>query len=663
MAKIKLLMAFHCHQPVDNFDHVFHRAYEKSYLPFIDVLKRHPKVKVALHYSGCLLDWCMKNKPEFIKLLKALVKSGQAEMMTGGYYEPILSIIPDRDKRGQIRLMSDYLEKTFGSKPRGLWLTERVWEPYLAKVLHEAGVEYTIADDSHFFLSGMQEDQTYGYYVTESEGKPVKIFPSLKTLRYSMPFKAPEETIGFLKSAAREGEERLFVFGDDGEKFGLWPHTYTWVYERGWLENFFSALEANSDWINMCTFSEALDTVEPKGRVYLPCASYSEMMEWSSGYFNTMFTKYPEANSMHKRMLMVSEKIARLQGGPAAEEALHELYKSQCNCGYWHGVFGGFYLYHLRASIYHHLLMAEGIADEAKAGKAQAEYAVLDYDDDGHEEVIVATDRLSYIISPRQGGGMIELDDRKKCVNILNVMSRRPEPHHEKLKDVEAQVLVRDGDDDDGQPQSIHDIIKVKERGLEQLLAYDDLRRMSLADHILETGLTAERFSNNDYVERADFVAEAYAHKEDKERGGVSVTLSRTSATLGTKLKVEKTVTAYAGKATLHVRYEIKNVGKKKAVCRFGSEYNLSVRPPDAEAVKALSDQKKYTFQDEWNDMALTFAFEDKVDIWQCPIFTISDSEGGMEKNYQGMCLVVSACLSLQPGDTYKTGWAMAVGT
>jgi len=101
--KIYLALAIHSHQPVGNFDFVFAEAYEKAYLPMIEALEKHPTIRLALHYTGPLRDWLLANRSELIERIAALVSRGQVEMMTGGYYEPILVAIPDVDKLGQVR--------------------------------------------------------------------------------------------------------------------------------------------------------------------------------------------------------------------------------------------------------------------------------------------------------------------------------------------------------------------------------------------------------------------------------------------------------------------------------------------------------------------------------------------------------------------------------
>ncbi len=211
MKKINLGLGLHFHQPVDNFDHVFKEAYDKSYRPFIDVLERYPNIKLTLHYSGSLLEWIETNRPELLKRIAHLVAKGQVEMMTGGFYEPILSVIPRKDGIGQISMLTEYIKNKFHTEPEGMWLTERIWEPHLPGILNEAGVKYLIIDDTHFRYAGLLEHQLYGYYSTEDLGKIVYLFPSSERLRYTIPFREPHETIEYLRSIATEEGERILV--------------------------------------------------------------------------------------------------------------------------------------------------------------------------------------------------------------------------------------------------------------------------------------------------------------------------------------------------------------------------------------------------------------------------------------------------------------------
>src|SRR5262249_36138613 len=145
-----LVLLIHAHQPAGNFEHVFEKAYDTCYLPFIEQLEAHPAIHMGLHYSGPLLTWIERHRPDYFTRIKGLVRRGQVEMVGGGFYEPILVSIPTDDQHEQIARLATYIEDRFGDRPTGAWLAERVWEPQLPSALANAGVGYTLVDDIHF---------------------------------------------------------------------------------------------------------------------------------------------------------------------------------------------------------------------------------------------------------------------------------------------------------------------------------------------------------------------------------------------------------------------------------------------------------------------------------------------------------------------------------
>ena len=280
MNKITFLLGIHNHQPIGNFDEVFEEAYRKSYKPFMEVLWRHPAVKWNLHCTGILWDWLAAHHADYLDRAREMAARGQVELLSGGFYEPILAILPDADKIGQIQKLSRFIETHFGTKPQGMWCAERVWEPHLPKPIREAGIEYTVLDDTHFLSAGLTKEQLSGYYKVEEQGLALDVFPISQDLRYLIPFSKPEDSIDFMKKSAqswRGGVRPALVMADDGEKFGLWPKTFELVYEEGWLEKFLTLIEKNSDWLETATFAEFRKNNRAVGRTYLPTASYFEM--------------------------------------------------------------------------------------------------------------------------------------------------------------------------------------------------------------------------------------------------------------------------------------------------------------------------------------------------------------------------------------------------
>ena len=707
MKKINFLFGIHCHQPVGNFPEVMRQAYFDSYLPFMEMMEAHPSIRFTAHYSGILFEWFEENHPEFIDKLRMLVKRGQLELMTAGFFEPILPIIPDEDKLGQIKMETDYIKKNFLTTPRGLWLTERVWEPHLPKVLNEAGAEYIAVDDYHFISAGVEEKDLTGYFVTEEEGRTLNVFPISKQLRYLVPFRVPQETIDHLKSLATEAGDRAAVLADDGEKFGVWPGTHKWVFEDKWLENFLKALEENRDVIRTMTFSEYMDEHGPAGRIYLPTASYSEMMEWAlplesalkferiteemrsfgkyddykqfirGGFFRNFFAKYPESNNMHKKMLHVSEKIAALSKGKKLglssdardsqiEAAKKLLWKGECNCAYWHGVFGGLYLNYLRHAVYENLIAAEIDADRIAYGEQKfLDVKNLDFDKDGNDELLISNNFINLYLSPSSGGALFELDFRPKNFNLLNGLSRKEEAYHKKIRDAASQQ---------GQPggvASIHDIVRLKEPGLEKYLVYDWHRRLSFQDHFIAIDTDIDDFKCVRYKELGDFILEPYIPSVKKTPAEVIVTLKRRGSVIikGNNIPVEltKTMTIMKGQSQINVLYEITNISNEGLDAVFGVEFNFSMlggHSPDRyyEAPgKQLEDRSlastgeisqcsEIKIIDDWKGFVVSLQPGGLDRLWRFPIETVSQSEAGFERTYQSSLVFPNKRIILEPG-------------
>ena len=167
-------------------------------------MEDYPDLPFVLHTSGPLLEWLVENQHGYIARMKALVDSGRVEILGGGFFEPILTMIPHRDRVGQIRAFADYLEEVFGVRPRGVWIAERVWEQHLVSALAEAGVEYTVLDDFHFQRAGVDDREMKGFFLTEEDGHLLKVFPISERLRYLIPFREPHDCYEHLRRVAAE---------------------------------------------------------------------------------------------------------------------------------------------------------------------------------------------------------------------------------------------------------------------------------------------------------------------------------------------------------------------------------------------------------------------------------------------------------------------------
>src|SRR5258708_13496348 len=123
-SSIHLGLLLHNHQPVGNLPSVFQQGYEESYLPMIQALDRHPEVRLSLHYTGSLLDWIEEAHPEFLERIAVLARRNQIEIVSGGYYEPILPSIPSNDKVAQIQRLTSLIQRDLSTQSMVMCLAQ-----------------------------------------------------------------------------------------------------------------------------------------------------------------------------------------------------------------------------------------------------------------------------------------------------------------------------------------------------------------------------------------------------------------------------------------------------------------------------------------------------------------------------------------------------------
>jgi hypothetical protein len=687
VAKFQFVLFIHAHQPVGNFDDVIERAYAQSYLPFVQVLARHPSIRVGLHYTGSLLEWIERAHPEYFDLLRTLVQRGQVELAGGGFYEPILVAIPPEDRHEQITRLAGYIEKHFGARPRGAWLAERVWEPQLPSSLAPSGVEYTLVDDNHFLGAGFELEQLYGYYVAEDQRHSVKVLPGLKAFRYLIPFRAPAETIEFLRVCAKEHPGGFAAMGDDLEKFGVWPGTHKLCYTDGWLENLFIALEQNSDWLETTTPAAAVSSRAPLGRADLPTASYSEMMEWAlptaarnryhalstefaertemlpflrGGIWRNFFSKYGESNLLHKKMLHVSEKVRKLFEHPhplqafrdAREHARTLTLRGQCNDSYWHGVFGGLYSPHLRTELWRSLIQAEAIADAlANPSGHYQNVATMDFDSDGHDEIYFTSDRYAAVLCPADGATISALDCRQSNAALVNSLTRRPESYHAKLKNLKAGETRG--------AHSIHEQTRAKETDLDRWLNYDlwarhCFRLLLFGREKKHPDCSTARLAEDPALAGGNYRATKVSPtqttlvSEASEDWTAEKTFSFANSAAGFGILCDATLRRAApGSASLYVGIEaVLNFLAPSAQDRY-FEFAGERQPLRWSAVAPGSNLRVV---DEWQGVSVTLTAPHAQEIWITPIETVSESEEGFERIYQGSQIIAVWPLELASG-------------
>jgi 4-alpha-glucanotransferase len=650
----------HNHQPIGNFDGVLRETTELAYQPFLALLKSRPELRLTVHCTGSLLEWLREHARPTFDLLGEVVASGRVELLTGGYYEPILAILPDADKRGQIQRLSEFLAREFGVRPRGMWLAERVWEPHLARALHEAGVEYVLVDDRHFALTGLDPEELAGYYLTEEQGATLGVFPINHRLRHLIPFAEVDKSLEYL--GEQRGRAAALTVVDDGEKFGAWPGTHKLVYQEGWLNNFFDRVLAEP-WLRLATFADVKDRLPATGRVYLPTASYQEMGEWAlpsdaaqgleeakrdvgplenggrvaglfrGGFWRNFLVKYPEVADWYWKMLRLSGTIDGALAARPADAALlaarESLWRGQANDAYWHGVFGGCYLPHLRRAVKSALLDAE--ARVAAMGEPVS-VASGDLNGDGRREIAVRTPALAVTVAQDQGGTLTEIAALSH--DLADVLSRRREAYHVRIGATRGEGM-----------RSIHDAPPEKEPGLAGLLAYDRFRRASLLDGLFPADGALDAVEPW-AASRLALGSAAFEATLEHGRDGADITLRHRHA--DPALGVDKRVSVRG--ATVAARYGLSG----GAGGRWAVQWNLALSAGEAEgryltlpgrpslgSAGRIADVNEVTLVDEWLGLQARLTWAPGAELAWGPVETISVSEAGFERIYQGLALLL----------------------
>jgi len=648
--RILLPLLFHLHQPVGNFPGTFAYAFRRSYRPLLNALDESG-LPFNLHISGGLLDWLVAEQPGYIKQLRRLVGDGRLELLGGGYHEPILTMLPQDDRQRQLLRLADRVEGLFGVRPTGAWLAERVWEPVLAGELHRAGYRYTLLDEAHFRGLVTEKNQKGRIFATEDGGLPLAIFPIEEKLRYLIPWNEPEETLAYLNQQRPQGDENAVVtVMNDGEKLGLWPGTHEVCYEEGWVRRFLTLLR-QTDWLEPLLLSEALAAVPPRSSIYLPTGSYDKMELWAlptelrrkqeqtenprGTLWRNFLIKYPAAFRLHRIYLYVHDRLKAAVGLSKTErEGLEDkLDRAAVNDGYWHGLFGGVYYHFLRHHCYARLAEVLARLDEG----IEPQTVLLDYERLGSRNVLLIDRRQTVVLDHR--GEVLDWLAKEPALGLAGGFTRITEAYH--------------------QPE---------ERGF----TVDSSRRGFLRLLFLSGDATAEGFlTDQSTTIQPQFIEEENYGENPQYRATISLK--------GSTIELIK-------------RYELLNdrwqltlilTNQGETPVRLTPLLDCSPSPPsgpvdlrlrlsssETEQAHWLEDSprgrqaavSRWSLCDERLAVELFAEAAPAVDLHWAAVETIEQTEAGSRRSWQGLQVVMSQRLILQPGETQEISVEFSYG-
>jgi hypothetical protein len=659
----RLVVGTHNHLPLGQDMEASERAYQEAFKPLLTIAYQHPDFPLVLHYSGTLMEWLEEVHPEFLTLLAEMVGRGQVEMLGGGYYDPILPLIPTNDKLGQLEKMTTWLRVRFESRPRGCWLAEKVWEPGLASVLKASGIDFTFLDDAQFRMAGASGPALLRPAIVEDQGKIIAVLPVSTRLSKLAAAGSPEEAVRFIEGASagetEAGNPGVAVLLDDGAASGL--------LREGWLERFILLAEGARDRILPTLSGQFLKERPATQRLHIPSCSSLDMMRWAlhpsrrgafsdlhrqgdaaagagqfvvGGHFRHFLTRYPEAWLMYAKMMNTHVLVNQVRGDKYKKKsAQNELWKGQSHHAYWHGERGGIYRNSLRKAVYHSLIEAEKIT---RATEIFAPSIIsVDFDMDNATEYLYQGSEINAYIHSI-GGALFELDFLPASWNYLDTMIDRDAPNQSEA----------------GQAAS--------------------LPRKAFIDHFIGPGSTVSELGAGAFEEAGDFAAQPYELVE----------LNRALPEL-----LMRRVGSVGGKGTAHpvgidkrfvfrprsidVYYRISNLGETDLDATFGVEINVSLAGRSAESGRLFLLDEDRTMEidaaateidgvhgllvrDVQNEVSVTLSSAKQFQFWSAPVETPPEGPVDGPRVFQSQCFLPHWSLRLARGETWENH--MSVG-
>lgn len=449
-------------QPPRGLDPRFYEgSYQRALRPFLKTLNEFPDFPVSLFFSGTQLEWLGTEHPEAIMLIGDMVKRRQVEMIGGGYYDPIFPIVSSSDRVGQVEMLTTLIRKKFGKRPRGGWITDGVWEPNLPIFLRNSGLNYVFLGSDSFVTIGLSDKELLQPYLTEEQGKVIKVFPLSNEISEFLQTATPEAAVNKLRAlrkrygtgTAGTTEMTLSVFVDIDHPGADFTSRDDRNGKDQWWLSLFSLLEKRKEFALQLPGSVHLATSQVR-KIYLSGYEVPRShdvtgvmlpeLQRSRGIFRNNFDQYSELNLFYAKMLHVSALVDGIKRDRSRKKsARREIWCSQSKGNYSYNVFEALHYRSIRLSGWRALLEAERITREK--GIFQPGLVKLDFDMDGVEEFLYQGNALNVYIHS-VGAQVFELDHLSGFWNYQDTYCHWKRTKVERNSFVDSFIHLSSGD-------------------------------------------------------------------------------------------------------------------------------------------------------------------------------------------------------------------------
>ena len=541
-------------------------------------------------------------------------------------------------------------------------------------------MQWCPVEDRFLVDVGAGREGVHGAWRTEREGYAIGLLPVDTTIR-DMATKVPaEQVFAHLRKRAERGHQHI-TLAFSAARLGLRSGRDANA-DQHYLVNFLAGLARVTDEVQTIRPSDAASGFPQMGQVYLPSSAPSHIgVPWERN-----LARYDEANRVHKKMLKVSREVHRLdrevkEGAHSAlrpdpnllVQARRYLYRGQNPGAYWHGDESGIYDPALRARTWRDLLRAEQVAAKALQRGRRMVVETVDLDCDGIKEVVFRTPNLSVVVDPARGAAVTELSWYGAYRNLVNTMTRVPEPYHAALAEGELPDMLDTSDttvdewEEDEAPTALTripiELLEQAEAGLERAIGRDERPRVSFIERMIGPEVTLEDIQRGTLHEVGRGVQDAVWELVTTERRGDDVLRAMFSTDVmlngddKARVRLHKRYTLRRD-PTVEVRVEVANRTHQALRTRLTMELNLTLGP-DPTQQSLMIDGRRIELSEvgeipevdrlhlECAAHKATIEVHRPAKLWHYPIQTFHRHRGHKVGAIQGVCLVLQWAVEL----------------
>lgn len=255
---------------------IVEKVAKKCYLPanatLLENIKRNPNFKVSFSISGVALEQFEKYYPEVIDSFKALVDTGNVEILSETYYHSLSSIFDEEEFYHQIKMHRDKVRGIFGVTPTVFRNTELIYSNDIAQKIAKLGYKGMLAEGADHILGWRSPTFVYKPVGVDNFKVLLKHYRLSDDIAFrfssrewtEFPLTAPKFAT-WVNAVNGNGETiNLFM---DYETFGEHQWEDTGIFE--FLKYLPEEILANHD-NDFVTPSEAIDRYEARGEIDVP---------------------------------------------------------------------------------------------------------------------------------------------------------------------------------------------------------------------------------------------------------------------------------------------------------------------------------------------------------------------------------------------------------